>query len=188
MNASGPPGGTRSASTAVSIRDAEVEDAPAIESVHYASREAAYEGRVKQWPPEGLDRAGRVARWRQWLLDPSIHCLVAEQAGEIVGFSTVRPVTDDDLRGEPVAEMPTLYVRPDCWHLGLGQALCAAAMDRAAGEGFEDLVLWVLEVNERARAFYEEFGFVPDGARKVDEGTVEGLMADRFRMGLRGPE
>ena len=27
--------------------------------------------------------------------------------------------------------------------------------------GYEDVFLWVLEENERARRFYENFGFVP---------------------------
>ena len=50
--------------------------------------------------------------------------------------------------------------------------------------GFERLVLWVLRMNERARAFYEEFGFRADGTEKVDTGSAEGLVADRFTLEL----
>jgi GNAT superfamily N-acetyltransferase len=35
--------------------------------------------------------------------------------------------------------------------------------------GFATGALWVLEANRRARAFYDRQGWVPDGARKVDD-------------------
>ncbi len=184
MSADSPGESAGRTSLLAGIRDAVVDDAVAIESVHFASRAAVYEGRVKQWPPRGPDQAGRVDRWREWLRDPSIHCLVAEQDAEIVGFCTVRGATDEDLRGTATAEMPTLYVRPDSWHAGFGRALCSAAVERAAAMGFERLVLWVLRMNERARAFYEEFGFRADGTEKVDTGSAEGLVADRFTLEL----
>lgn len=118
-----------------------------------------------------------------WVADSSISCLVGELDGEIVGFCTIRPSQDDDAEGH-VAEMPTLYVRPGVWHRGHGRRLCRAGLERARERGFEVLTLWVLEVNERARSFYKTFGFVPDGATKVDELTVERLVAFRYRMDL----
>jgi len=173
-----------SAPVAMAIRDASIADAAAIEAVHYASREAVYEKKVAQWPPPGLDRAGRVDRWRTWLADSTVHCVVAEREGEILGFCVTRPSPDEDQDSERVAEMPTLYVHPEAWHAGVGQALCAAGLERAASLGFEEVTLWALGINTRARAFYEAFGFVPDGARKVDVGTTEGLLADRYRIRL----
>ena len=35
--------------------------------------------------------------------------------------------------------------------------------------GYRDLFLWVLEGNQRARAFYERMGFRPSGAYAEDE-------------------
>ena len=72
------------------IRDGSVADAEQIEAVHWKSREAVYAGRVADWPPVGPDRAGRIDRWKRWLSDPGIVCLVGESGGEIVGFCTVR--------------------------------------------------------------------------------------------------
>ena len=34
---------------------------------------------------------------------------------------------------------------------------------RLRAEGFDSAVLWVLEDNPRARAFYEKFGWTPSG-------------------------
>lgn len=168
------------------IRDARTADAASIEAVHFASREAAYSEHVSSWPPAGPGRAERVERWGRWLSNPGIHCLVLEQDAEIVGFVTIRRATDPDVARERVAEMPTLYVHPDHWRSGVGTALCNAGLKRAASLGHSELVLWVLEVNARARAFYRSLGFEADGVRKVDEGTPEGFVADRYRIELPG--
>ncbi|MDX1492521.1 MAG: GNAT family N-acetyltransferase [Longimicrobiales bacterium] len=165
------------------LRPGVVADAEAIEAVHYASREAVYAGRVADWPPPGPDRPGRIRRWQQWLSDPEISALVADDGGHIVGFCTIRPSQDEDVPPS-TAEMPTLYIRPDYWHRGLGRSLCQAALDLASQAGFEILTLWVLEMNQRARRFYEIFGFEADGATKVDELTTERLVALRYRIAL----
>ncbi len=171
------------------LRDGRITDAATIEAVHYASREAAYRDRVSDWPPQGLDRPGRVARWERWLSDPVIEAIVAEVGGEIVGFCTLRPSPDEPHEASngagAVAEMPTLYVDPGHFRQGLGRALCDAGVDRARSLGFSELTLWVLEVNENARGFYEAYGFTADGARKVDELTVDKLVAHRYRLDLR---
>lgn len=165
------------------IRDARVSDAEMIEAVHYSSREAVYDGQVADWPPPGPDRPGRIERWKEWLADPAITCVVGESDGEILGFCTIRASLDEG-EDASVAEMPTLYVRPDSWHLGYGRALCEAGLEEARKRGFRTLTLWVLEMNRRARDFYKEFGFHPDGGTKVDELTTERLVAFRYRIDL----
>lgn len=188
MDGERPNPGAATTSLTVLLREASVEDAEAIEAVHFSSREAVYRGRVAQWPPAGPDRVGRVRRWQEWLSAPEIDCLVVERDDEIVGFCTIRPSADADVDATEVAEMPTLYVRPDAWRRGVGSLLCNEAIERTTAGGFHVLTLWVLEINTEARAFYEAFGFRPDGGRKVDEGSAEGLMADRYRIGLsQGP-
>lgn len=179
------PGQSRNRSSfSIGVRDGGVHDAAAIESVHYASREAAYSGRVAEWPPEGPDRSGRIALWERWLSNPDISCLVREVGGEIVGFCTVRPSPDPDAPAAVVAEMPTLYVRPDAWRAGHGRALCAAGLDRARERGFRRLTLWVLELNTSACAFYEAFGFESDGVTKIDLSSRDRLVARRYRIAL----
>jgi ribosomal protein S18 acetylase RimI-like enzyme len=170
------------------LRDADVADAEAIEAVHYASREARYQGRTESWPPVGPDRLGRVARWRSWLSDPGIECIVGEVDGEVLGFCTIRASIDGDADSQRVAEMPTLYLRPDSWGRGFGRVLCDAGVDRARAGGFSELTLWVLELNEGARAFYDAVGFSFDGATQVDEATKERLVAQRYRTQLSDSE
>ena len=165
------------------LRHATADDAEQIEAVHYAAREATYAGRVEDWPPPGPDRDGRIERWKQWLSAPELDCIVATESERIIGFVTVGRSRDEDAAAD-MAEMPTLYVHPDHWRRGVGAALCASSVQRAMNRGFRTLSLWVLDMNERARAFYDTFGFTPDGATKVDEGTKERLVAHRYVLSL----
>ncbi|MDX1646312.1 MAG: GNAT family N-acetyltransferase [Longimicrobiales bacterium] len=168
------------------VRDARRGDSRTIEEVHFAARAAAYSDKVADWPPPGPDRPGRIARWERWLSDPDISTLVGESSGELVGFCTIRSSPEDDTDAA-TAEMATLYVRPDRWHRGVGRTLCEAGLERARRRGFQTLVLWVLDINERARTFYEHLGFVADGRTKVDEMTRERLVAHRYAIGLEEP-
>mgnify|MGYP005850639061 CR=1 FL=1 len=169
----------------VRIRDAVPRDAPVIAAVHQASRAAAYAGRVDEELLNDMDPGERRRRWVAWLADPAVATLVAEQGGEVVAFSTLRPSRDADADPGAVAELPTLYVRPDRWRRGLGSRLCRVACRRAASMGFQTLTLWVLDLNREARRFYESFGFHEDGATKMDDGpTLAPLLARRYRMEL----
>lgn len=178
------PPDAASGASALYLRDGTPDDAEDVEAVHYSSREAVYKDRTSDWPPPGLDRSGRVARWRRWLADPEIVSIVAVDERQIVGFCTIRTSADEDSDPKRVAEMPTLYVQPQSWGRGVGRALCDEAITRCIAMGFRTLTLWVLDLNTQARGFYEAFGFVPDGRSKVDEATSESLVAHRYRIAL----
>lgn len=167
------------------IRDGRPEDAEVVEFVHFASREAAYRHRVPDWPVDVLSRRERVEGWREWLKDPAVTILVVERDEGIVGFCTLRASQDPDADPTEVAEIPTLYIRPDMWRRGYGLALCREACRRARADGYRWLTLWVVDFNTEARRFYAALGFEEDGARKIDESyTTEPLETCRFRLSL----
>jgi ribosomal protein S18 acetylase RimI-like enzyme len=170
------------------IRDAVPRDADAIAAVHQASRDAAYRGRIDEALLKKMGAGERRRRWVAWLTDPSVVTLVVEEDGEVVAFSTLRGSRDEDADGRGVAEMPTLYVRPDRMRRGLGSLLCRATCERATALGYRDLTLWVLELNEAARCFYDAFGFLDDGVTKLDDGPIPApLTARRYRLALEPP-
>jgi ribosomal protein S18 acetylase RimI-like enzyme len=70
-----------------------------------------------------------------------------------------------DLDANPnIAEIGAFYADPEKGRRGIGRALLLAAMDELRKRQFEEVTLWVLKANQRARSFYESFGFIPDGA------------------------
>ena len=60
-------------------------------------------------------------------------------------------------------------------------------MEYVVGElknlGYDEIFLWVLEENVRARAFYERFGFVADGG--VTDTEIGGKMLREIRYRIR---
>ena len=59
-----------------------------------------------------------------------------------------------------------MWVGPNARGTGVAATLVDAVAGHAASQGAGTLVLWVTEVNDRARAFYRRLGFAPTGARQ----------------------
>ena len=97
--------------------------------------------------------------------DRRVAMFVAEQGGELVGFSIARPSGDGDA-GREVGEVDGLFVHPSAWGRGIGAALLHEAPAFLRREQFGEATLWTGEDNERARSLYERGGWVVDGARR----------------------
>jgi GNAT superfamily N-acetyltransferase len=179
--AGGRAGGT------VSVRVARAADARAIAVVHVRSWQAAYRGLLPQDYLDGLDPGQRVPRWAAMLGQadwPRHAVLVAEEAGEVVGFARISPVRDEDLDPAAVGEVTAIYLLPRVWGAGLGRELMGTARAGLREAGFREAALWVLDTNERARRFYQADGWQPDGAAKVEELAGATLSELRYRRPL----
>lgn len=98
---------------------------------------------------------------------------VAEIDGAFAGYCYVAaPSREADL-GPQAAELVAMYVDPDHWRQGVGNALMESALDRLAGLPYTEAVLWTFKENGRAIAFYEKNGWRPDGAEKIHPRTGE---------------
>jgi ribosomal protein S18 acetylase RimI-like enzyme len=61
-----------------------------------------------------------------------------------------------------------LYVLPEASGRGIGSHLYDIAVDQLLAAGYQDLWLWVLEGNERARGMYERRGWKAQPERRTD--------------------
>ena len=91
---------------------------------------------------------------------------VAESEGRIVGLAMSGPTREPDAPGD--AQLYVLYVDLAFHGTGAGAALLEAVLHL-----HEAAVLWVVEANLRARAFYRKQGFVPDGHCRTEAGISE---------------
>ena len=142
---------------------------------------------------DGLTLDGRERDWRGWLAEGGEreHTLVAERDGAIEAFCTLElPSTEDD-EPDDVAGIPALYAHPDAFGKGAGPALMKAAIEAARERGFREAILWMLEANARAAAFYERGGWTRDGGRRLadypgmdDAADSERPPEVRFRLPL----
>ena len=90
-----------------------------------------------------------------WINDPAhpTKAIVAEDAGNLVGFAHYRPFPRT-LHGNQACYLDDLYVVEDHRGTGLAQELIQAVAKIAKERGWSH-VRWVMEEkNERARAFY----------------------------------
>jgi GNAT superfamily N-acetyltransferase len=166
------------------VRRADVDDARAIAEIHVRSWRVAY---ARQLPDRFLKRLSipdREADWRLRLSAPHRggHVLVVEhQPGRPVGFASVGRSRDPDADGH-TGEVQALYLDPDHWRRGLGGLLHDHALSELRRDHYRVATLWVLRSNHAAQRFYENAGWIPDGAAKTD---VTGELAlDEIRYAI----
>lgn len=155
-------------------------DADALGQVHVEAWRSGYAGLMPADFLGSLDWQERAATWLQRLEHPTdgVGNLVAERDGGIVGFCSYGTARDEDLPPS-TREIYALNVHPSSWSTGAGSALLLAAMHRLST--YDDVVLWVLEENARARRFYARHGFRYDGARKAITIAATELPQLRYR-------
>jgi ribosomal protein S18 acetylase RimI-like enzyme len=173
------------ATTGPSVRRADPADARAIAEVSVAGWQEAYRGMLPDGFLDSLRVDSRERGWHEMLTrdEPGrTPAWVAEEEGRVAGFVSCGPPRDEDVP-LPGAEIYAIYVRPELWRGGIGRALLDTATAHLRATGARTLVLWVLEANERARAFYEAMGWRPDGGRQELElgGTSTIEVRYRFR-------
>jgi GNAT superfamily N-acetyltransferase len=166
------------------VRGAAPGDAATIADIHIRTWQVAYAHVFPEERLEGLEsrRTQRERHWRGMIESPPwpSQNIVAERSGRIVGFASLGHSRAD----ESVGELYAIYVLPDAWGGGAGRALMSAAIELLRADGFEEAVLWVLEDNPRARAFYERCGWTLDSELR-EETFLETVVRElRYRIAL----
>jgi GNAT superfamily N-acetyltransferase len=138
------------------IRAATLDDARAIAEVHVAAWRAGYRGLMPD------------AYLAELSVDDGETVVLIARGDPIDGFVAFNPEK---------AEIGALYVNPPRFRTGVGTALLEAVHERLAGK--PEAVLWVLEGNDAARAFYERHGYESDHATALHEpsGALQVRMA-----------
>jgi ribosomal protein S18 acetylase RimI-like enzyme len=152
------------------VRAARPGDADAIGRVHSESWRLTYAGLLSPRYLATLDVEVLAEKWRRRLGAPGDggSLVVAEEAGEVVGFALFGPAGERDLEDGFAGEIQMLYVRPAGQRHGHGRALYQHAVRELSARRLFWLVVWVVEHNHAARAFYRRVGLTADGARRTD--------------------
>ncbi len=173
----------------VAVRPAVEDDLAAIAEIRVRSWQVAYRGIVPQGyldsmrPEDDADRrrAWFVARRDDGRRDDGRRDAVGIIAGHRAGWVAFGPYRDEDPPGRRPGEVYAIYVHPDHWGCGVGQAMMRYAVGELRAARLAPVLLWVLEDNARARRFYEREGFRPDGGRHLFEVAGVHLPELRYR-------
>ncbi len=174
----------------IEVREAQVEDAEGIGSVHVRAWQHAYAGLMPQEFLDRLDVARGARHWRavlsgevEWEGGSTVDALVALRDGTVAGFVVAGSSRDPDV-DESIGELHAINVDPDHWGTGVGAALFEAAEARLRAAGYRRATLWVVDGNTRARRFYERYGWAPDGTEKVDDRFGPSIVEVRYAVDL----
>ena len=88
--------------------------------------------------------------------------LVAKDGDHVIGFVCYGAYQDQTLPQH--GEIYALYVLQDYQKQGVGFALMNAAIEKL--QTYSHIALWVLKGNQRAIAFYQQYGFILDGTEQ----------------------
>jgi GNAT superfamily N-acetyltransferase len=164
-----------------SVRSARPEDSRRLAEIHVTSWREAYQGLL----PDEFLRALSVDSRHEWW---SRRLTALEKGGDVLivadsdipeGFAFLGPCSETE------GEIYAIYIDPRRWRLGLGTELLGAAERALDRGGFSQAILWVLEGNHRVRSFYENQGWRPDGALKIEEIGGSQVTELRYRKNLR---
>jgi GNAT superfamily N-acetyltransferase len=153
---------------APAVREARPGDELAVAELHVRSWQEAYRELMPAEFLAALDPRDRAARYDFGAGSAVTTLLAAEGDGEgaLLGFASFGASRDAD--APDLGEVFALYVDPARHRGGVGRLLMAEARARLAAAGYADALLWVLDGNDRARAFYEREGWSPDGSRREE--------------------
>ncbi|MET8028301.1 GNAT family N-acetyltransferase [Streptomyces avermitilis] len=174
--------------TGVLIREMTLDDCHHVATIRIRGWQTAYAGLIPQSYLDALDVDADAERRRANLVkgDGTMVNLVAERAGDVVGWACHGPYRDGEVRTRD-AELYAIYVRPDQVGKGVGQALLRESADRCTSAGHRHMFLWVLKENASARRFYERSGFIPDGAEEPFEADGVTVPEVRYVRALGAP-
>ena len=147
------------------VRRARLDDVPVVVSLVHAL--ATYERE-----PEAVVATEEHFRAALFGDDPKAFCLVAEDAGEVVGFA-VYFLNFSTWLGTHGIYLEDLFVRPEARGGGHGRALLQELARIAVDRGYGRVEWAVLNWNEPAQGFYSSLG-----AKPQDDWTVWRLTGD----------
>ena len=168
------------------IRKVLVEEAYDYAVNHIACWQDAYNGII---PDDYLANLSaqletRTERNRQTLSEPGdCEYLCATYDGEMIGRLVYSKCRDEDKAETNTGEIHAIYLLADYWSKGYGKQMMDFAICELTQMGYQEVVVWVLKDNDRARRFYEKYGFVLDGTSKEIE-IGETLIEVRYVFNL----
>jgi ribosomal protein S18 acetylase RimI-like enzyme len=146
------------------IREASIGDAEAIGRLQLHSWQDAYRGLLPADYLDTLEEADFTAKWTSTIeqLGDRASVLAADDGAEVVGFVHAGP--SEQSAG---AQIFAMHVSPPLRGHGIGFDLHDLALRRLRSYGFDEVELWLLKDNLRARRFYERQGWQNDGEERL---------------------
>jgi RimJ/RimL family protein N-acetyltransferase len=161
----------------ITIRNVLPEEAREHIMLLNACWQSAYKGiMTDEFLADRVKQQEQRAEWlKETLIDPDCGVYCAMLGNKMIGRLVFGKSEDQDKSN--TGEIVAIYLLEEFWGRGYGKEMLDFALDKLKSRGYGEIVLWVLEGNERGRRFYERHSFMLDGAKKeVQFGRVLTLL------------
>lgn len=152
------------------------DDRLAISHIYEESWKYAYKGII---PQSYLDSIPQGC-WAPKVDQKGIYSLVLIENDTLIGTSSY--CRSRWAGFEEWGEIISIYLLPQHIGKGYGRHLLNAVVDELKKQGYEDIFLWVLEENMRARRFYEKCGFGFSGCSRKDNIGGKELVEMQYKL------
>lgn len=136
------------------VRDMGLDDSAAVASIQVRGWQAAYRGIMPDAFLDSMDITQRTERWRNTVLRNNSLNLVAERAGQVLGFGGGGANRTLEKIPHLQQELFALYADPDHWGAGIGGAILKEFARRVKAP----YLVWVASENHPALRFYARMG------------------------------
>ena len=133
------------------------DDRLAISTIYEQSWKYAYKDIIPQSYLDSIPEG----RWAANLDKEGLNTVVIIEDGRFNGTSSYCKSRFSDF--PDFGEIVSIYLLPQYMGKGYGKLLLDAVIKELVLLGFDDIFLWVLEENHRAKKFYEKAGFTASG-------------------------
>lgn len=136
------------------IRKAVLEDVGDISRIHALSWKSAYSGIVPQAYLDGLKEDFWVSAFTFWIKENALMVKLVLENGNPIGCAAYGKSRDKCL--PDWGEIVSIYLLPGYFGRGYGKRLLESALLDLKQTGYQNIYLWVLKENQKARYFYEK--------------------------------
>lgn len=165
----------------LTVRKANLSDAADLADILcYAWSSAFSEILTEEELLKNVNLQKRTEMFEKILKTDGFNNLIAIDKDKPCGLCSYGKSRDSDLDG--FGEVIAIHTKPEYWGKGVGKALMDTAISELCKLGYSKIMLWTFEANNRARHFYEKYGFVFDGTYK--ESGFQNAKEVRYRLEL----
>ncbi|MEH6578729.1 MAG: GNAT family N-acetyltransferase [Amphritea sp.] len=150
------------------IRVAESQDISEIARIHAQGWHNSYNTLLPKHILEKTDHQSMLKKWQNWFISNSQEIHIIVENNDIVGFVHTCMPRQIQYPPQGFGELHHLYLTESCIGREIGHKLFEHAICQLKSNGYNGMLLWTLEGNSQAKAFYESHGMSLDGARRDD--------------------
>ncbi len=145
----------------INLRKMKPSDATGVATIQVDCWRKAYAGIIPDKYLASLDASSKAKTWESGLsLNPDVIRIVALEKNVPLGFVAGLENRSSAFYPEIASEAWSIYVHPDHWKKGIGKMLLLAFIEEMKALKHKTMIVWALEENLPARAFYEAMGGV----------------------------